>query len=72
MKLVIGLILTYNAHMLCNFSQFPVIFVIFMGKRYNSRVYHKTKIKNYSYPLNESEILNVNKTFRLFNDDVAA
>ena len=31
---------------------------------------YKTKIKNYSYPLNESEILNVNKTFRLFNDDV--
>ena len=31
---------------------------------------YKTKIKNYSYPLNESEILNVNKTFRLFNNDV--
>ena len=31
---------------------------------------YKTKIKNYSYPLNEAEILNVNKTFRLFNDDV--
>ena len=31
---------------------------------------YKTKVKNYSYPLNESEILNVNKTFRLFNDDV--
>ena len=31
---------------------------------------YKTKIKNYSFPLNESEILNVNKTFRLFNDDV--
>ena len=28
------------------------------------------KIKDYSYPLNESEILNVNKTFRLFNNDV--
>jgi hypothetical protein len=32
---------------------------------------YKTKVKNYSYPLNESEILNVNKTFRIFNDDVA-
>jgi len=31
---------------------------------------YKTKVKNYSYPLNEAEILNVNKTFRLFNDDV--
>ena len=31
---------------------------------------YKTKIKNYSFPLNEAEILNVNKTFRLFNDDV--
>ena len=31
---------------------------------------YKTKIKNYSYPLNEAEILNVNKTFKLFNDDV--
>jgi len=31
---------------------------------------YKTKVKNYSFPLNESEILNVNKTFRLFNDDV--
>ena len=31
---------------------------------------YKMKIKDYSYPLNESEILNVNKTFRMFNDDV--
>ena len=31
---------------------------------------YKTKVKDYSYPLNEAEILNVNKTFRLFNDDV--
>lgn len=31
---------------------------------------YKTKVKNYSYPLNEAEILNVNKTFRLFNNDV--
>ena len=31
---------------------------------------YKMKIKNYSFPLNEAEILNVNKTFRLFNDDV--
>ena len=32
---------------------------------------YKMKIKDYSYPLNEAEILNVNKTYRLFNDDVA-
>jgi len=31
---------------------------------------YKAKIKDYSYPLNEAEILNVNKTFRIFNDDV--
>jgi len=31
---------------------------------------YKMKIKNYSFPLNESELLNVNKTFRLFNNDV--
>ena len=31
---------------------------------------YKTKVKNYSYPLNEAEIMNVNKTFRLFNEDV--
>ena len=30
----------------------------------------KTKVKDYRYPLNEAEILNVNKTFRIFNDDV--
>ena len=32
---------------------------------------YKMKIKDYSYPLNEAEILNVNKTYRIFNDDVA-
>ena len=31
---------------------------------------YKTKVKNYSFPLNEAEIINVNKTFRLFNDNV--
>ena len=30
----------------------------------------KTKVKDYRYPLNEAEILNVGKTFRIFNDDV--
>ena len=30
----------------------------------------KTKVKDYSFPLNEAEILNVNKTFRMFGGDV--